>query len=106
MNKQQKPKHHFVRLWLDEVLVRCRNVRGFLLHLRTKGHLNDRYTSLNDEMMLDIETFLRIEVNMAMVADDEDFLEHWTEIGTIVCKFAKEHGREFNKAYESQNNKY
>ena len=106
MNKQQKPKHHFVRQWLDEVLVRCRHVRGFLLHLRIKGHLNERYTSLNDEIMLDIETFLRIEVNMAMVADDDDFLEHWTEIGTIVCKFAKEHGRDFNKAYESKNHKY
>lgn len=106
MNGKQKPKHHFVRQWLDDVLVRCRNVRGFLLHLRTKGHLNERYTSLNDVMMLDMETFLRIEINLAMVEDEEDFDEHWKEIGNIVREFAKKHGREFNKAYESRNNKY
>lgn len=105
MNGKQKPKHHFVRQWLDDVLVRCRNVRGFLLHLRTKGHLNERYTSLNNEMMLDTETFLRIVVNLAMVEED-NFDKFWIEIGTTVREFAKKHGREFNKAYESRNNKH
>ena len=106
MNKQRGPKHYFIRQWLNHVLIRCRSVRGFLLHLRTIGHLHERYTSLNDEMMLDMETFLRIEINLAMVEDEEDFDEHWKEIGNIVREFAKEHGREFNKAYESRNNKY
>ena len=78
-------------------------MRGFLLHLRTKGHLHERYTSLNDEIMLDTETFLRIVVNLAMyVEEDKDFDDHWNKIGNIVRKFAKEHGREFNKAFESK----
>lgn len=102
MNGKQKPKHHFARQWIDEVLVRCRNVRGFLLHLRTKGHLNERYTSLNDEIMLDVETFLRIEVNLSMVTDREAYFEHWTEIGTMIYEFANEYGEEFYKIYETK----
>ena len=100
MNKQRKPKHYFVRRWLDHVLIRCRSVRGFLQHLRTYGHMNSRYTSLDDNIMLDIETFLRIVINLAMVMNKKDFNNFWMELRNMIYEFADEYGDEFNKAYE------
>ena len=106
MNIQRKPKHHFIRLWLNDVLIYCRSERGFLQHLRFKGHLNERYTSLNGDIMPDLETFLRIWVNLGMVVDEEDFDKEWTDLGTKIRKFARKHGVEFNKAYESKKTKH
>lgn len=104
MNKQHKTEHtiNFTRQWLDVVLSHCRRMRGFLLHLRTKGHLNPRYTSLDDKIMLDVETFLRIEVNLSMVMDRDEYFKHWTEMGTMIYEFANEYGDEFNKIYETK----
>lgn len=101
MNAKQKPKHPFARQWLESMLINCRGVKGFLLHLRCNGHLNERYTSLNGDIMPDAETLLRIWVNLGMVVDDDDeFDRHWADMGIIVREFAKEHGREFNQMYE------
>ena len=104
MNKQRKPKHtvYFARQWLEDVFIHCRSLKGFLLHLRTHGHLNPRYTSLHDETMLDIEKFLRIEVNLSMVEDKDDFLNHWMKIGIKIYEFGNEHGDEFNKLFMSK----
>ena len=100
MNAKQKPKHPFARQWLEDVLIYCRGIKGFLLHLRTIGRLNERYTSLNDDMMLDAETLLRIWVNLGMVVDEEDFDEEWKKWGIKIRQFARKHGREYNQMYE------
>ena len=100
MNAKQKPKHPFARQWLESMLINCRGVKGFLLHLRRNGHLNERYTSLNGDIMPDEETLVRIWVNLGMVVDDGEFDKEWTSWGTMIRQFAKEHGREFNQMYE------
>ena len=50
--------------------------------------------------MLDVETLLRIEVNMAMEQDREIFMAQWNKLGVIIYDFANEQGDDFNKLYE------
>jgi len=97
---------NFTRQWLDVVLSHCRRMRGFLLHLRTKGHLNPRYTSFDDKHKLDVEKFLRIEINLSMMMDRDEYFKHWTEMGTMIYEFANEYGDEFNKIYETKKTKH
>lgn len=107
MNTQQEQKHtkYFARQWLEDVLIHCRGCRGFLLQLRIKAHLNSRYTSLNNGKMLDMEKFIRIVVNLAMVVGKDDFMKLWIKMGEIICDFAEGHGKEFNDMYGKTQNK-
>ena len=52
--------------------------------------------------MLDIETFLRIVINLAMVMNKKDFNNFWMELRNMIYEFADEYGDEFNKAYETK----
>ena len=55
--------------------------------------------------MLDMEKFIRILVNMAMVFGREGFMKIWIKLGEIICDFAEHHGKEFNDMYGKAKNK-
>ena len=49
--------------------------------------------------MFDVEKLLRIEVNLSMVLNKEEFMKHWINIGTNIYEFANKQGKEFNNQY-------
>ena len=89
MNNKQTDKHtvYFARQWLEEVLTMCRKTKGFLYHMRTSGHMS---------------YYLRIEINLAMIDTEEDYLKHWMDLGKMIYQFASEYGDEFNEQYAKQ----
>ncbi len=102
MNTHHKLKHSslFSRQWLEEVLIQCRRVKGLLFHFRSQAHLNPRYTLYDTEIDLDLDTILRIEINKAMVQDENQFMVEWNYMGKMIYEYGNEHGDEFNKQYE------
>ena len=105
MNNKQTDKHtvYFARQWLEEVLTMCRKTKGFLYHMRTSGHMSYRKTLFNiSPGKVSIEDYLRIEINLAMVDTEEDYLKHWTDLGKKIYQFANEYGDQFNEQYAKQ----
>lgn len=103
MHTHQKAKDtiYFARHWLEDVLNFCHSIRGFPSSLRKNGHLDPRYISHDcDERKYRLETFLRIEINMAMYTDKKTFIEHWNQLGNRIHEFAEENGDEFNKLFQ------
>ena len=105
MNNKQRDKHivYFARQWLEEVLTMCRKTKGFLYHMRTSGHMSYRKTLFNiSPGKVSIEDYLRIEINLAMIDTEDDYLRHWTDLGKMIYQFASEYGDLFNEQYAKQ----
>jgi len=105
MNRHHESKYSvfFARRWLEEVLIQCRRMKGFLHFLRKVGHLHYRYTSFDiDEKKYTVENFLRIEVNMAMVLDESEFYKNWSKLGRMIYDLANNNGDEFNEKHEKR----
>jgi hypothetical protein len=102
MENSNDVKHlaYFPRQWLAKVLTQCRAVGGIMSLLRWNGGLNSRYTKSDGSQKLDLEKFIRIMVNKAILQSYQGFMDDWMALGQKLYKFGNNHGDEFNKLYK------